>query len=138
MENHARRQSRWLPLALVIAWAAALGLPPVLLARWRSERLVQLPDPSVQAEWTEFREAMKKQADRSGPVQRKVPKSEEPPELVWLRDYFWLAVAAWVVLGGVLGAFLALVVLGVARGPGPANDPGANAPSGRRRETRRA
>jgi hypothetical protein len=40
----------------------------------------------------------------------------EPPELVWLRDYFWLAVAAWVVLGGVLGGFLALVVLGVAGG----------------------
>jgi hypothetical protein len=135
MENHALRHSRWLPLALVVAWAATLGLPPVLLARWRSERLVQLSDPAVQAEWTEFREAMKKQTDRSGPVQRKVPKSTEPPELVWLRDYFWLAVAAWVVLAGVLGAFLALAVLGVARGPRPANGPGSAGPSGRPRKT---
>ena len=135
MGNHAFGRSRWLPLMLAVAWTGALALPPVLLARWRAERLVQLSDPAVQAEWTEFREAMKKQTDRSGPVQRKVPKSPEPPELVWLRDYFWLAVAAWVVLGGVLGAFLALVVLGVARGPRPANAPASAGPSGRRRKT---
>jgi hypothetical protein len=135
MENDPLRRSRWLPVALIVAWAAALALPPVLLARWRAERLVRLSDPAVQAEWTEFREAMKKQTDRSGPVQRKVPKSAEPPELVWLRDHFWLAVAAWVVLGGVLGAFLALAVLGVARGPRPATGPGSVAPSARRRGT---
>lgn len=116
MAKHPDRRGRWLTIALAVSWAAALALPPLLLARWRSERLVQLAEPAVQAEWTAFREAMKKQTDRSGPVQRKVPKSVEPPELVWLRDYFWLAVAAWVVLGGVLGAFLALIVLGVARG----------------------
>lgn len=135
MENPALRRGPWLPLALVIAWAVTLGLPPVLLARWRTERLGQLSDPAVQAEWTEFREAMKRQTDRSGPVQRKVPKSKEPPELVWLRDYFWLAVAAWVVLGGVLGAFLALAILGVARGSGPASGPGSAEQSGRLRKT---
>lgn len=135
MVKHGGRQMRWLPLALVVAWATVLVLPPALLTRWRLERLGQLSDPAVQAEWTEFREAMRKQSDRSGPVQRKVPKSAEPPELVWLRDYFWLAVTAWVVLGGVLGAFLALVVLGVARGPGPVTDPGSVERSGPRRET---
>jgi hypothetical protein len=135
MVNHVGPRKPWLPLALVVAWAAALSLPPLLLARWRAERLVQLADPQVQAEWTAFREAMQKQTDRSGPVQRKVPKSVEPPELVWLRDYFWLAVAAWVVLGGVLGGFLALAVLGVARGGRTANGPGADAPSGRRPKT---
>jgi hypothetical protein len=138
MVNHVGRRRPWLPLALVVAWVAALSLPPLLLARWRVDRLAQLADPQVQAEWTAFREAMQKQTDRSGPVQRKVPKSVEPPELVWLRDYFWLAVAAWVVLGGVLGGFLALVVSGVARGGRAASGPESDAPSGRRRETRRA
>lgn len=120
MANHGGRSSRRLALALLLAWAGAVALPPVLLARWRSARLVELSDPDVQARWTTFREAMRKETDRSGPVQRKVPKSVEPPELVWLRDYFWLAVAAWVVLGGVLGAFFALIVLGMSRHDRPA------------------
>jgi anti-sigma-K factor RskA len=102
MANPTGTPSRRLTLVVLLAWLAALAAPPVVLARWRSTRLVELADPAVQAQWTEFRDAMRSQTDRSGPVQRKVPKSVEPPELVWLRDYFWLAVAAWVVLGGVL------------------------------------
>ena len=120
MANPTGTPSRRLKFVVRLAWRAALAAPPVVLARWRSTRLVELADPAVQAQWTEFREAMRSQTDRSGPVQRKVPKSVEPPELVWLRDYFWLAVAAWVLLGGVLGGFLALVVLGVAGGRGTA------------------
>jgi len=49
-------------------------------------------------------------------VQRKVPRSPEPPELVWLRDRFGLAVTAWIVLAGVPGAFLAWLAIGLARG----------------------
>jgi hypothetical protein len=120
MANPTDTRSRRLTILLLLAWLAGLAAPPLLLARWRSTRLAELADPAVQANWTAFRDAMRTQTDRSGPVQRKVPKSAEPPELVWLRDYFWLAVAAWVVLGGVLGGFLALFVLGVASGPGSA------------------
>jgi hypothetical protein len=120
MVNPTGTRSGWLTLVVLLVWLAALATPPVFLARWRTTRLAELSNPAVQANWTEFRDAMRTQTDRSGPVQRKVPKSAEPPELVWLRDYFWLAVAAWLVLGGVLGGFLALVVLGVASGPGAA------------------
>lgn len=116
MANPNPRPARRLTLLVLLVWLAAVAAPPLGLARWRSTRLAALSDPAVQAQWTEFRDAMRTQSDRSGPVQRKVPKSIEPPELVWLRDYFWLAVAAWVVLGGVLGGFLALAVLGVAGG----------------------
>ena len=115
----------WLLTGAVIAvWLAAVLAPPAGLAWWRAGRLAELANPAVQAEWDTFRAAMRQESDRSGPVQRKVPKSAEPPELVWLRDYFWLAVAAWVVLGGTLGGFLAIVVLGVAgsrRPNGPAS-----------------
>ena len=62
-----------------------------------------------------FRDDMKKQSDRSGPVQHKVPKSSEPPLRVWLRDYFWLAVAAWAVLASVLFGFFGLAILGVTK-----------------------
>ena len=132
MANPTDTRSRRLAVLLLLAWLAALVAPPVLLARWRATRLAELADPAVQANWTAFRDAMRTQTDRSGPVQRKVPKSAEPPELVWLRDYFWLAVAAWLVLGGVLGGFLALIVLGVASGPalaGPTTRPRETEPA---------
>lgn len=122
MGRQARGRSRRFVGLVIAAWLAAVILPPLGLARWRNARLAELTTPSVQADWDTFREAMREQSGRSGPVQRKVPKSAEPPELVWLRDYFWLAVAAWVILGGTLGGFFALVILGVAT---------AEAPSGR-------
>lgn len=119
MANLTAPASRRLTLVVLLIWLVAMAAPPAVLARWRATRLAELADPAVQANWTAFRDAMRTQTDRSGPVQRKVPKSVEPPELVWLRDYFWLAVAAWVVLGGVLGGFLAIVVVGATTGRGP-------------------
>ena len=55
---------------------------------------------------------MRAQTGREGPVQRKVPRSAEPPLRVWLRDYIGLAIAAWLILGGTLGAFLGVMVSG--------------------------
>jgi hypothetical protein len=120
------RRSRLVAAIVVAVWLATLALPPVILAVWRTSRLAELSRPEVQAEWDTFRAAMREQSGRAGPVQRKVPKSPEPPELVWLRDYFGLAVTAWVALVGVLGGFLGLLVLGVAAGQrGPSNGPGS-------------
>lgn len=101
-------------IALVAAWALALVGPPLALSGWREGRLAALTAPGVQADWDEFRSAMRRESGRDGPVQRKVPKSPEPPELVWLRDYFGLAVVAWIILAGVLGGFLVFVAVGTA------------------------
>ena len=99
------------PLSAVIlaAWLAAVCGPPAALLAWRQQRLVVVGSPEAQADWDAFRADMRRQSGRDGPVQRKVPKSSEPPELVWLRDYVNLAVIAWVAL-----------VIGIARGsPAP-------------------
>jgi len=48
-------------------------------------------------------------------VQRKVPKSTEPPLRVWLRDYHWLAIAAWILFGTVLSFFTGVMVMGTVR-----------------------
>jgi len=108
---------------LLAAWAAAVALPPVAFLAWRQGRLEQLARPAAQAEWDAFRDAMRGQTGRAGPVQRKGPKSAEPPELVWLRDYPALAVTAWVVLVGVLGGCLAMLARGAI------NDQGSAEPS---------
>jgi hypothetical protein len=113
----ARRVSRAALVAAVALWLALLVGPPACLLRFRTEWLASLERPQAQAQWDEFREAMRGQTGRDGPVQRKVPKSVEPPLRVWLRDYAWLAIAAWVVLGGTLGLFTGLFAFG-ATAPG--------------------
>ena len=71
----------------LLAVAAVMAGPPWAFLRWRETRLVALSTPEVQADWDAFRAQMRRESGRDGPVQRKVPKSAEPPELVWLRRY---------------------------------------------------
>lgn len=125
------RRTPWSHTVTVLAAVcllAALVVPPALFLRWRETRLEELSRPDVQAQWDAFRADMRTQSDRSGPVQRKVPRSPEPPELVWLRDYVLLAVTAWVVFVGVLGSVLLAMVVGVARGRVTSPAPAAPSP----------
>lgn len=119
-----RLKSLTVAQAVVAAvWICAIALPPAALLGMRSAWLAELETPEAQARWDEFREAMREETGTRGPVQRKVPKSVEPPLRVWLRDYVWLAIAAWLVLGGTLGSFTALLALGaVTAGVSPAED----------------
>jgi hypothetical protein len=105
---------RILVATVLTVWLAAVIAPPCGLYAWRDTRLAVLSTPEARRQWENFREDVRRQTGRSGPVQRKVPRSTEPPELVWLRDYAPLAATAWVVLAGVLGGVLAVFVLGVA------------------------
>lgn len=107
----------WLELLLAAAWLVVVGGPPLALLGFREQRLAEISAPESQADWDAFRADMRGQAHGSGPVQRKVPRSAEPPERVWLRDHVPLAITAWITLVGVLGAVLAALVIGVARGP---------------------
>lgn len=112
--HHSSRMQLGASVAVACLVAALVG-PPLVLLRWRESRLADLSRPEVQANWDAFREDMRAQSDRSGPVQRKIPRSAEPPELVWLRDYLVLAVTAWVLFVGVLGSVLVMLLRGVAR-----------------------
>jgi len=114
---HNRRVPVGALTALVAVWALILAVPPVILLSQREAWLAALDRPQAQADWDDFRNAMREQTGRDGPVQRKVPKSAEPPLRVWLRDYVGLAIAAWLVLGGVLGLCTAALVVGAAMGP---------------------
>lgn len=105
----------WIIGAVLAGWLALLVVPPVMLVRARHTWLVSLERPEEQARWDAFRSAMRQQSGREGPVQRKVPKSVEPPLRVWLRDRLALAVAAWLLFVGVLGGFFCLFVTGVLR-----------------------
>jgi len=79
-------------VAGTIAVAVVLG-PPLLLLRYREARMAKVSTPEARAVWDAFRAEMSRQSGDTGPVKHKVPKSAEPPELVWLRDYTPLAAA---------------------------------------------
>ena len=115
----------WTTALVVVGWLAVMIVPPAILWRARADWLADLDRPDAQSNWDTFRSDMRQQSGRDGPVQRKVPKSVEPPVRVWLRDYFQLAVVAWVLFAGVLGGFFCLLVAGVLRG----NVPGTGCPA---------
>lgn len=126
-----RRGSSGVFWAVCIGWLLVVGGPPLLLSRARSAWLEALDVPSNQEAWEQFRADMRRQSGRQGPVQRKVPKSPEPPLRVWLRDYFWLALAAWSVLGTALYGFCGFLVVGMSRqrhsaASFPQNQPGGD------------
>jgi disulfide bond formation protein DsbB len=108
----AARHRRFLPLIAV--WLAFVSLPPLGLWAARDRLLAWQSSPASQAEWDTFRDAMQAESEGRGPVKRKVPKSPEPPLKVWLRDYFPLAIVAWVLFGSVLYFVTAFLLMGAA------------------------
>lgn len=128
------RRSRW-PVTLAGAIAAAIVVgPPLLLLRHREDRLAAVSAPEARATWDAFRAEMRRQSGTAGPVSHKVPKSAEPPELVWLRDYTPLAIGAWVLLSGFLATAVVWFVWGISgatvRRVGEAPDADAARPAG--------
>lgn len=124
-----RRHSAQAVATVALAcWLAVVIAPPVMLARVRGTWLEDLDRPQRQTDWDVFRTDMRRQSGRDGPVQRKVPRSTEPPARVWLRDYFPLAVAAWMLFAGVLGGVFCLFVVGTLTGRGAAAGESAMGP----------
>lgn len=118
----ARLRRRWPLWLFLVAWGLLMAVPPAALLRVRGAWLEELADSAVQEDWEAFRREMAAQAGGAGPVQRKIPRSAEPPLRVWLRDYVGLAITAWLVLGGTLGAFLGVMVAGATAPSGAGTD----------------
>jgi hypothetical protein len=120
-------------VAGTIAVAVVLG-PPLLLLRYREARMAKVSTPEARAVWDAFRAEMSRQSGDTGPVKHKVPKSAEPPELVWLRDYTPLAIGAWMLLSGVLAAAVVWFIWGASCGSarrwGDPSDGGDSASAG--------
>ena len=94
--------------------AAALGG-----LHWtRRSLLARLDTPAAHQQWETWRSEAQRQAEGAGPIQRRVPKSPEPPTLVLLRDYYGVCVAGAWLFTTLLFAVLVFVVRGVAGGHG--------------------
>ena len=63
----------------------------------------------AQVEWDAWREDAKRMA-KSGPVARRAPKSQQPPALILMRDYFVICLVGSLLLASVLfGTFMILL-----------------------------
>jgi hypothetical protein len=86
---------------------------------WVARGQVLRPKEAAQArdQWQEWRSAAKDQQTEKGPVLRRVPKSEEPPTVVLLRDYFVTSSLILIVLSSAVYFAFALMLRGVLAGP---------------------
>ena len=78
---------RWLRW-WIIGYTAMLGAVTLSMIVARGRAIERLSTPQSIAEWQAWREGVRQQQAEPGPVQRRVPKSIEPPALVLMRDYF--------------------------------------------------
>jgi hypothetical protein len=99
-------------IASLTVWIACCILGTWGLSRARSWASEHKAAPATQAAWDQWRAEAARQADGEGPVQRRRPKSAEPPSVVLLRDYYSMCVAALVLFSGVLSFTFCYLVFG--------------------------
>ena len=99
---------RWSILGYVLV---VIGIIGGLYAaqRWASR---ELGTENAQAEWDQWRDTVR-QLPEDNTVKRKVPKSDEPPALKLMRDYFGVSLAMCLILGSVLYGTLLIAIKGV-------------------------
>jgi hypothetical protein len=77
----------------------------------RHTALRQYAGAQARSEWEDFRQEMAR-IGKEGPVERRMPKSDEPPALVLMRDYFGVSLAAALIFGTLLYVMLVGAIYG--------------------------
>jgi len=109
---------------LSLANVVTLALLLVLLVgvtyamfRARASVLEGFGDGQAQQQWDQWRSAVERGNANVGPVERKVPRSDEPPTLVLMRDYFTVCLTGVLVLTALVYGTFAFLVRGVLSEP---------------------
>jgi hypothetical protein len=105
-------------LLLYLAWMSLL-VGGLFAARQSVTRVYG--GAEAQRQWEQFRDDMARLSEE-GPVQRRPPKSPEPPALRLMRDYFAVCLTATLVFGTLLFAMLAGAVRGAFSSEAPPRD----------------
>ena len=100
-------------MAWLVGFAVWMGCLVGLLFAARPVLIESFGTVAAQRDWNEFVEAARRQSEGEGPVQRRVPRSPQPPALVLMRDYFAICVAAAVLFGSVLFLVMMLLIRGI-------------------------
>lgn len=109
--NSPGRANRWL-LWWTIGYVALVGVVGGCMFWVRQSVLTELSTPQSMADWKAWREDVRQQQAKPGPVERRVPKSDQPPALVLLRDYFVVSIVGALVFSSTLYWIMAWFVTG--------------------------
>jgi hypothetical protein len=104
----------WLALTLYLLLMAGLTLGIFRARSWASSVYW---NEQAQSQWDEYRDDVAEQSERRAPVQRRIPRSVEPPALVLLRDHFGTCLTISLVLTSALYACFMFFLGGVILGP---------------------
>ena len=100
---------RWL-IGLVIYCCLVDGVTYGML-QLRDWSLENYSTEKAQADWESWREETRQLSTSNGPVQRRVPKSNSPPVVRLMQDYFWTCwLAIIMMLGVIYGTMYALLI----------------------------
>lgn len=117
-ENEAsagsKRQSLYRATAIVV-YLLLMAAVIVGLRQAREWSLQTFSPAGARTDWQKFRDDTAK-SNQESPVQRRVPRSVEPPALVLMRDYFVICNVISIVLTTALYGAVTFMVLGVLRG----------------------
>jgi len=98
----------YLALVIVVVWSVYVA---------RDWARVNLSTPESAADWEAWREDVRASQNHPSPVQRRVPKSTEPPALVLTRDYFAVSLSGAVIFSSLLYWVIAWLVTGILKSP---------------------
>lgn len=104
----------WLLAAGLIASLAAGAWAAVLARDWTLRRL---GTPEARTEWSDWKRDVERQQP-TAVVQRRVPKSDEPPWLVLMRDHFAVMLVSGMACGALAFGFGVFVVHVIRSGSG--------------------
>jgi hypothetical protein len=94
-------------LAAYLGW---MTLVVVFLLQFRQQQIAEFGTAKSQQDWQTWRNDPLHES--AGPIQRRPPKSAEPPALVLLRDHFAVVMAAAIVFGTALYVMLMFAIRG--------------------------
>jgi hypothetical protein len=103
---------RWL-LGWAVGYAALAGVVVWSMLAARDRALEKFAAPRSVDQWQAWRADVEEQQTEPGPVVRRVPKSDEPPSLVLMRDHFAVSMSGAIVFSSVLYWVLAWLVTGI-------------------------
>lgn len=99
----------WLWMAGYSTLMCAIVMSLVFARRWATAELAK---PQSVGDWQAWRADVERQAEQPGTVQRRVPKSAEPPALVLLRDHFGVLLTGAVLFSSLLYWVMAWFLVG--------------------------
>ena len=108
----AGRSRRTANLVWLAVYLVAICSLVFYLLHFRAGVLRELDTPEARAEWQAWRESTPNQAV-DGPVRRRPPTTDEPPELLLMRDHFTVVMAGTIIFSSLLFGSIMYAVRGV-------------------------